>query len=175
MVNNLNTNFTRIGYSLSDVIDNLYKASHSADSIITEDDVSYDNKLIFGVYKLIAPCVLYLNFKDGLDFIYKKDVKVPKPESITRIAKAKDYRFLPHTSNANVKEKVMEVLEENPELIEKLSVDKFLYEIFKKINPDVETATFGEVLLTAEMPSIDTVIRAGRALRKERLNYDGKK
>lgn len=166
MFNSLDTNFDKIENNLAELIGSFWNSAKDGNSVLTCEDIRNDNKLIYGVYKVMEPCVLKMNFEEALSLIYKKGLKIPKPESITRTAKKLDIRFDPHPSHCNVSNLVHEVFSENPEFFEKLSVGDFLIGIFKKIEPEVKNATFGEVLLTADWPSIDTLIRAGRGYRK---------
>lgn len=170
MINCLNTNFSRSAFQLRQVITNLQELAKTPESILEEDDVKNDNKFIYGVYKLTNPCVLDLRFRDALEFIYGENVKIVKPESVTRSAKAIGYRFNPHKAKGKKLAGIIrDVFNSKPELLDELNVGVFLYEVMRRIDPAFESCNFGEALLATDMPSIDTVIREGRKIRKEIL------
>lgn len=166
MFNSLHTNFYRLNHTVNNVILSLKSSASDKNSPITCEDIQNDNKLIYGVYKIMEPCVLRMNFMDALNFIYRDDLRIPKPETITRCAKKEGIRFYSHPSNCDIKSLMVEVFKENPKFYENLPVNELLIGIFKKINPEILERTFGEILLTADLPSIDTIIRAGRGFRK---------
>ena len=166
MFNSLHTNFYRLNHTVNNVILSLKLSANDKNSPITCEDIQNDNKLIYGVYKIMEPCVLRMNFMDALNFIYRDELRIPKPESIPRAAKKAGIKFDPHPSNCDVKNLIVAVFEENPKFHENLPVNELLIGIFKMLNPEIMERTLGEVLLTADLPSIDTIIRAGRGFRK---------
>lgn len=171
MINCKETNFSRLRYKVGDMVEDLKASAGDPGSIITEDDITDDNLYIFGIYQLIAPYLLKLTIDEALDMIYDERYKLPKPETLTREAKRHGLRFKAHPSRWNTTYYVNEAFVYDPYLTAKLDINKLLEYVYEMIlyamEVDYSDVTFGDLLLMEDLPSIDTVIRTARDIRRK--------
>lgn len=160
------TNFQKLVYKTTDIIEDFIEAAKSEESSITQKDISDINKIIYGTYRLIAVCLLNMKIDDALKIIYSSGSCLPTIETITRTARRKGIKVKKAKENIEIRETIKRTIENNARLKNGDINGELFSAVYREIIKDYDELTFGEFLLMEKLPSFESVSRTMRTIRK---------